>query len=191
MTAGEERTIEVELKFRERDAERIRGTLRDLGGRPEGTVGQIDLYFAHPVRNFAITDEAFRIRTVGETGCVTYKGPLLDEQTKSREEIEIAFAGGAGDAARFRQVVERLGFTAVRSVQKERETWRLDWQQHAVEIAIDEVDGLGSFVELETAASPARFEQARSALLALAARLELQESERRSYLALLLADGGM
>lgn len=178
--------IEVELKFRVDDLDRVRRAVSGLGGEAGPSIRQIDTYFAHPMRDFAETDEALRVRIVGETGCVTYKGPLLDAVTKSREETEIWFAGGAADAERFAGVLEKLGFARVRSVEKAREPWRLTWEGREVEIAIDEVDGLGSFAELEMAASRASFEAAKTCLLGLAERLSLRDGERRSYLALLL-----
>lgn len=186
---GSASSVEVELKFRVDDPSRVRDVVRTLEARQGETVGQVDTYFAHPVRDFATTDEALRVRIVGPTGCVTYKGPLLDAVTKSREETELWFAGGAADAERFGGVLERLGFMRVRAVVKRREPWSLGWQGRDVEVALDEVEGLGTFVELETGASRESFEDAKASLLALAERLELRDSERRSYLALLLAQG--
>jgi adenylate cyclase class 2 len=185
-----DRGVEVELKFRVDDPQRIRDVARTLGGRPEPPIRQIDTYFAHPTRDFAKTDEALRVRIVGETGCVTYKGPLLDAETKSREETELWFAGGTADATRFGAVLERLAFRPVRAVKKHREPWSLDWRGREAEIALDEVEELGTFVELETASSPDDFAAAKAALLALAECLGLHGSERRSYLALLLERDG-
>ena len=184
--------IEVELKFRAptgaADADTLRQRLRELGGRPEATITQADTYFAHPTRNFAATDEALRVRIVGHRGCVTYKGPLLDTATKSREETELWFEGGADAARRFAALLTRLDFRPVRTVTKTRTAWNLNWQDHAVEFVFDTVDGLGDFVELETAADSDSFEAAKQSLLALAERLNLRQSERRSYLALLLGE---
>ena len=39
----------------------------------EGVV-QRDEYFSHPCRDFAATDEAFRVRRAGDDWFVTYKG---------------------------------------------------------------------------------------------------------------------
>ena len=61
----------------------------------------------------------------------------------------------------------------------------LTWQGHTVHIALDDVQQLGSFVELEIAANDAGLEAARAALQSLSARLGLTSSERRSYLELL------
>ena len=185
---GTQGGIEVELKFRIEDAPRVRQAVLDRGGRRGETIRQVDRYFNHPVRDFAVSDEALRVRTVGDSACVTYKGPLLDAETKSREETELWFSGGAADGDGFAAVLRRLGFRPTRAVRKSRQPWQVDLSGRSVEIAFDEVDGLGPFVELETAADADGFETAKAALLRLARELGLSRPERRSYLALLLAD---
>ena len=52
-------------------------------------------------------------------------------------------------------------------------------------VALDEVQYLGSFIELEIAADDAGLDPARAALQSLSQRLGLTSSERRSYLELL------
>jgi predicted adenylyl cyclase CyaB len=59
-----------------------------------------------------------------------------------------------------------------------------------VETAIDDVHGLGSFVELELTASESELDEGRACIQSLAKSLELTASERRSYLELLLAKEG-
>ena len=61
----------------------------------------------------------------------------------------ISPAGERG-AADFQSLFEQLGFRTVAEVRKHRRTWLLDWQGHAVEAALDEVDRVGTFVELES-----------------------------------------
>jgi adenylate cyclase class 2 len=180
--------IEVELKFRTSDAARVRTHVEQLGGRRDDRVEQADTYFAHPARDFKQTDEALRIRVVGDRACVTYKGPLRDQTTKSRDETEIWFEAGSDDAPRFAHVLERLGFRPVRTVRKQREPWSLDWQKHEIEIAFDDVEGLGEFVELDTSAGESEFAEAKQVLLSLAKELQLEDSERRSYLSMLMSD---
>ena len=94
--------------------------------------------------------------------------------------------GHAGTAEEFSELLVALGFVPVAQVRKRRRTFHLDWQGHPVEVALDEVAGLGHFVELELSASEATLDGVRAALASLAARLELADSERRSYLELLL-----
>ena len=52
--------------------------------------------------------------------------------------------------------------------------------------ALDEVDGLGTFVELELSADEASLDEARRTIVSLANELDLGPSERRSYLEMLL-----
>lgn len=179
--------IEVEAKFPfVGDFTEITERLQQIGARRGDVEQQSDEYLAHPSREFAETGEAFRIRTVGSRNALTYKGPLLDRSTKSRDEIELDFAAGNDERNRMRQLLLALGFRPVRRVEKRREVWNLTWDGLAVEVALDEVAGLGRFVELEATAGEQNWQPARDRLLQLAAELKLEESERRSYLELLL-----
>ena len=99
------------------------------------------------------------------------------------------FAAGHDERNRMRQLLLALGFRPVRCVEKQREVWNLTWSGLAVEVALDDVAGLGRFIELETTADEPHWQPARDRLLQLAAELKLGESERRSYLELLLETG--
>lgn len=180
--------IEVEAKFRlEGEGDQLVSRLRHLGGRRGEVEQQSDEYFSHPIRHFVETGEAFRIRSVGSRNVLTYKGPRRDKSTKSRDEIEVDFAAGDDERKRMRQLLIALGFRAVRCVEKERESWEVSWKGLAVEVALDDVAGLGRFVELETMADEQSWEEARDRLLEMADELNLGQSERRSYLELLLS----
>ena len=80
--------IEVEQKFPVADRAALDRQLAALGFVPRDAELQVDQYFAHPARDFARTDEALRIRRVGQFNYITYKGPKLDATTKTRREIE-------------------------------------------------------------------------------------------------------
>jgi adenylate cyclase class 2 len=121
---------------------------------------------------------------------VTYKGPKLDAATKTRREIEIAIGESDGDADRFKEMLTCLGFREVRTVRKSREYFALSFEGRPFEVCVDRVEGLGEFVELETAADDTGLDAARECIQRLAADLGLANSERRSYLALLLEAGG-
>ena len=94
-------SIEVEQKFAVDDHREIQRRLEQLGAHEAGGVEQVDRYFNHPARDFAQTDEALRLRRVGEANFVTYKGPKLDAATKTRREIELPLGDGANHAAEF------------------------------------------------------------------------------------------
>jgi adenylate cyclase class 2 len=184
------RTYEVEVKYPLSDPGPIRRQLAKLGAVPGSPLAQCDTYFAHPVHDFSKTDEAFRLRCIGDQNALTYKGPLVDKQTKTREEIEIPIESGAGAARQMEEMLRALGFHAVRSVEKMRQPFHLSWQDRKFELALDRVAGLGQFLEIETQADAAEWEAARDTLLALASALGLLQSERRSYLQLLLEGAG-
>ncbi len=177
--------FEVEQKFPIADAADAERRLADLGAAIGPAVEQSDMYYAHPVRDFARTDEALRIRRVGPESYITYKGSKIDPATKTRREIELPLAGG--DAShRWGELLEAIGFRPVAEVRKHRRSGKLNWQGHHVEIALDHVEPLGHFVELEITAEEAQVEAARQALASLTAQLDLGPGERRSYLELLL-----
>ncbi len=178
--------FEVEQKYRAADTSAVRARLTDLGivWRPDAI--ERDLYFAHPARDFALTDEALRIRMTGDECRFTYKGPKIDAYTKTRREIELALVPDPANESQPAALLEALGFRRVREVVKTRSLGLLTWQGHDVEVACDDVLGLGRFVELEIKAEEANLTIARAALADLAARIGLDETERRSYLELLI-----
>ena len=177
---------EVEQKLRIQDTQGVRQELAELDAVWAAPVRQVDRYLAHPCRDFATTDEALRIRSVGSVNCITYKGPKLDQLTKTRREIELSIADGPVGATDFVGLLEALGFQPVADVCKQRTTATFTWQSRQVEVALDDVDNVGLFAELETSADDENLDAARQSIQALAARLGLTDVERRSYLELLL-----
>jgi adenylate cyclase class 2 len=176
--------LEVELKFPLDDAGSLRERMVSVGGVAKGVVVQSDAYFNHPARDFAVTDEALRIRSVGDESVVTYKGPRLGGSAKTRFELELPLA--AQTAEGWTEVLTRLGFRAVATVRKRRELFELTREGRAFVLSIDEVEGLGAFAEVETLADEASRDMAERAVLALAAEIALTDAEPRSYLEMLL-----
>ncbi len=177
--------LEVELKFPLDDAATLRERLASLEAVAKGTVVQSDAYYNHPARDFAVTDEALRIRTVGDESFVTYKGPKQGGAAKTRFELELPLAAQTADG--WTEVLTRLGFRAVATVRKRRELFELTREGRAFELTIDEVEGLGAFAEVETLADESARGAAERAVLSLAAELALTDAEPRSYLETLLA----
>ena len=174
---------EVELKV-EAEHGPIRERLSELGAEPRGRVRQVDTYYDAPHRSFAETDEALRVREErdddGRWIGVTYKGPLVERESKTREEHETAVE----DGDEMRAVLEGVGFAPAETVEKERERFR--YREYTV--TLDAVDGLGEFVEVETEAEAV--EEAREGAIAVLRELDLDPDEqvRTSYLGLLLED---
>jgi len=178
---------EVEQKFPVDDLGPVEARLGALGATISEPRIEVDSYFNHPARDFAQTDEALRLRRVGRRHWITYKGPKLDPVTKSREELDLPLPEGEAVFESFSMLLRALGFVPVGEVRKERRKSLVDWQGRQVEVSLDRVDRLGMFVELELGVPADEFEPAKACIASLAARLELRQSERRSYLCLLLS----
>lgn len=180
--------LEIEQKFRVASHAPLEAILADRGVALSAPITQVDCYYAHPQRDFAATDEAFRIRAVGAENYLTYKGPKLDATTKSRVEHEVRLADGPDALAAIGEILRNLSFTPTSIVRKQRRTGILEREGLSIEIALDDVRKVGPFVELEIAVSDeAQADAAKAALANLAAELGLTDSERRSYLELVLA----
>lgn len=179
-------SYEVELKFRLDHFQTIETAIRQRGAAEKPIVSHIDRYFNHPSRDFRSTDEAFRIRSVGHSNCITYKGPVLGNVAKTRQEIEVDVADSPEAAERLLEMMKCLGFRFVRDVRKMRRAFSLNWNQRDYELALDEVPELGCFLEIELLADDEDRESAESAVWELARSLGLTASEPRSYLDLLI-----
>jgi len=134
--------LEIELKVSVPLLDPVRDHLVRRHARSLGRVHEHDRYYNAPHRDFAVTDEAVRVRYTDDHAVVTYKGPkLLKFGLKAREELN--FAVESGDA--FETMLARLGFTLTTNVNKWRETYSLD----GATISLDTVEELGTFVEIE------------------------------------------
>ena len=103
--------IEVEVKYRvpRELMEKIASKVLTLGGKFLGEEVQEDVYFQHPSRNFAVSDEALRVRRARGRVEVTYKGPRIDSRSKTREEIQVKVE----DFNSFVSLLEKLGFKRI------------------------------------------------------------------------------
>lgn len=171
--------LEIELKARVPDLEPVRERLSRLDAVPEGRIHERDIYYNAPHRDFARTDEALRIRFAGTSCVITYKGAKKKEfALKAREELNCGVESG--------EVMERIlfsmGFTRVAEVSKWREYFRF----RGAVISLDQVSGLGTFVEIELA-DPGAVEAPSEYVAELARELGVPEEPLLlSYLELLL-----
>jgi len=166
--------IEVEVKARAREDTKER--IAALGATSIGVENHLDLYFNSPLRDFKKSDEALRIRIKEDGARLTYKGPKLDQQTKSRRELTIRI----DDPTQMRDILSLLGFVLSAEVRKRR----TKYSYQGMVIALDEVEGLGTFLEVEAQAE-ANWENEKDRVLSVLKRLELEHTIRRSYIELL------
>lgn len=165
--------LEIEIKARVESLESIEEEILKQGGLFKKEVVQEDLYFNHPNRDFAVTDEAVRLRRAAGRFYLTYKGPKIDNITKTREELNTEV--GNWDSAT--EILTKLGFTEVLWVKKKRRYFRLG----EFDVMLDNVDGLGSFIEVEKTEDYHPKE-----LINFLNGLGIKKSETRSYLELMI-----
>jgi adenylate cyclase class 2 len=185
-------SYEVEIKYRLADPGQLERRLADRGALPRPAIVQEDTYFSHPSRDFAATKEALRLRRHMDENRITYKGPRRSGPTKTREEIEIGVFAGEDARRDLFRLFEKLGFQPVATIRKSRKPFHLVVDQHTIEIALDDAEGLGVFVEIESLVpTEADLPTTQEAILAVAHQLGLSEVEPRSYLRMALdARGG-
>ncbi len=168
--------LEIEIKSPCQDLDLVEKELIAKKAALMGECRQVDIYLAHPCRDFALTDEALRLRYEKGGWTLYYKGPRLDKETKSREEI----ASPVSEVESLKLILARLGFQEVGKVEKRRRIYSYE----GAEVSLDRVEGLGRFVEVEVTGE--ELEKGRSKVLRIMKELGLEKSERRSYLELVM-----
>lgn len=124
--------------------------------------------------------------TSTETAVFTYKGPLVDDESKTRREAETV----VGDAAAADEILVALDFAPAATVSKER--WVYTGTDEAWTVVLDRVADVGAFVEVELEAERADIDAARERAREVLTDLGLDPDEqiRTSYLGLLLDGTG-
>ncbi len=137
--------IEVEIKAKIQNHKTALEKIRDLGGVYSHTEIQRDIYFNGDNRNFKNTDEALRIREipVGDDFklILTYKGPKLDTETKTRKEIEVEI----DDKEKMTEILISLGYKPSAIVNKVRRIFKYE----DYTITVDKLKNLGYYMEIE------------------------------------------
>ena len=175
--------IEVEVKAKIRSFDEMRKRLDEINAVKVKTEHQEDRYFNSPVRDFAQTDEALRIRETKSDDkhnlFITYKGPKIDAKSKTRKEVEMEIE----DADKASKIFENLGFKEVRTVVKDREYY----QYENYEISLDNVHGLEPYMEIEISLEDnSDYSKAQESIFGLFEKLGITDGfERTSYLELL------
>ncbi|AAM02084.1 class IV adenylate cyclase [Methanopyrus kandleri] len=178
---------EVEVKVKLKNPEDVRKRLEELGEKVR-TVRQRDLYYQHPCRDFAETDEALRLRCSDDKVALTYKGPKVGRE-KSRVELEVV----VDDFETTDAILRHLGFEPLEhaEVKKLRTVYTLEVNGEKVVAALDEVEGLGTFLELECKADDeSEVDEKEKLLVSILEELRVEGKRvRHSYLEMLLDQG--
>lgn len=139
---------EIELKAQYDSSKRpdLEQYLKEQGFQEVCSFNQQDEYFNHPERDFHITDEALRIRREQHDGkqdlcLITYKGANESHIGQSRQEVETRVE----DEQKMRRILLALGFRSAAKVKKRRK----EYKKEDLTVCLDELSGLGSYIELE------------------------------------------
>ena len=179
--------IEVEVKlplYKRSLTERL---LLSEGFLAGNLVKESDWYYTSDFHDFMKSDEALRIRyvenmtTLTEKSVLTYKGPKLDLISMTRQEIETS----VGSPTEGRAILCALGYRELAPVVKLRQYYHKD----KITACVDQVEGLGSFLELEILVEEES--QKEAALSDIKATLkaldsDIKETTTISYLCMLL-----
>ncbi len=137
--------IETEAKFKVESLEPYIERVSQSGGEWLDELEQRDQFFDRADRSLRKADSGLRLRI--EQGKKTnrtqlcFKGPRQKGQYKRREEIEFDIS----DEKMATMLLEALGFITTLVVEKKRRLAQLD----SCHVCLDEVEGLGNFVEIE------------------------------------------
>jgi len=169
----------LEIKVRVADLAPARATATRLGARPAGVEVQVDRYYELE------GESRLKLRTVPgrPAELIRYRRPECDVVRTSDYEVT-----PVRDADARRCLVPKT--RPVVTVRKRREVLLLD----NVRIHLDEVDGLGRFLELEVVVDAAHDEAAcRRRVAEITAALGLREADfiRASYAELLRCDANL
>jgi adenylate cyclase class 2 len=136
---------EIEAKLKVDSLDKVERKLQELGAKFDSKLLQTDIYFDHEDLKLTSNDICLRIRKqISESEnkiFLTYKGPKEEENYKKRREIELQIH----DAAAAEKLLGALGYVKEIIVEKERHQWILG---HC-EVLLDELQQLGTFVEIE------------------------------------------
>ena len=171
--------IEVEVKAKINSFKEMEEKLSEIGASKSKKEFQEDIYFASPIVDFAETDEALRIRTTNNDIFITYKGPKINSQAKTRKEVEMNIES----AEKAKDIFEEIGFKEVRTVRKNRQYYTYE----NFEISLDDVEGLTPYMEIEISLEDGNnYDDAQKSIFELFEKLGITDGfERTSYMELL------
>lgn len=138
--------IEIEIKLPLINPQEVREFLNTHAKLVSENIYQKDSYYVPPHRDFLAEKYPFewlRLRQSSKDTSINYKHfhPENVEKTDYCDELETKI----GDSSVMENMLKSLDFNEVIVVEKSRTTWLFE----DVEIVVDEVSNLGSYIELE------------------------------------------
>ena len=166
---------EIEVKARIGDADAVAQKLIGLGCKFAEPVEQLDTIFVDD--NYGVFDESqlgknvLRIRESGGKFLFTIKQPQSNEMDAIEHETIIA------DPVEFRKALELMGYHEAVQVKKVRQkTSYNNW-----EVNLDEIEGLGSFIEVESITDESDAEKVQNELFSFLQTLGVKPEDRTNH----------
>ncbi|MEM4062649.1 MAG: class IV adenylate cyclase [Conexivisphaerales archaeon] len=131
--------MEREVKLRVKDRALLLERLSKLGAKLVSHREQQDYYLDNG--SLHSRGESLRVRHDGDKCYLTFKGKLINDELKLREELEVSM----GNCSAALEIMGHLGFVKKITVKKVRESYMLK----DIIIEVDQVDELGDFIEVE------------------------------------------
>ena len=167
---------EIQIKLPVDNLDKIRKKLKDLKIEKSETKWQQDIYFEAPNWSLPKANEIMRIRHEEGKYILTYKGPSKGKEIRTKSKIEFQINPDLKD------VLEKIGYKKILQINKKREEYLFD----GIEIALDEVESLGEFVELGTE-NPKHEKKINKLIRKL--ELDLKSATQKSYFELAFKNG--
>ncbi len=134
---------EVEIKFKIKDPTAIKRKITVLKPTYKGKLHQKDLWFDNPDKNWRKRGAALRIRQQDKRLFLAIKDKQrVDGRVRRAEEVEVEIGG---DFEKVKKFWEQTSLVVDHLIEKEREVW----DYRGLEITLDKVKNLGTFLELE------------------------------------------
>lgn len=176
--------IEVEIKAKIEDNIKAYEKIKEIGGVYSHSEKQHDIYFNGENKDFKKSDEALRIREIPDENddlkrILTYKGPKLNTETKTRKEIEVT----VDNTENLIEILVNIGFKPSAIVNKMRRVFT--YEDYI--ITVDKLDELGYFMEIEYVTdNESDIDRIQENIFAIFKKLGITEGfEKTSYLELL------
>ena len=167
--------VEVEIKVGIDNFEDIKQKV-SLAGKLIKSIKQIDEYYVPCHRDFFAQKphpvEWLRIRTNPDKVIFEYD-KSINKKENGEQECAEEYEAEISNADEFRKILNFLDFKKVITVDKQREYWDCG----NLEIALDKIEGLGSFIEVEAKGNFESTAEAKKACLKFLEELGIKDAE--------------
>jgi adenylate cyclase, class 2 len=157
--------VEIEAKLKVEQLAPYSQLLEQLGAQLRGSYRQLDTFYDRPGNELLQAGSGLRLRQEQQqNNCkniLCFKGPAQKSNYKHREEIEVE----VNDTNQVSILLDRLGYKPILTVEKKRTVWNFN----NCLVCLDEVNGLGNFLEIEG--------QTEDDINTVAAKLKLDQHE--------------